>query len=178
MRNASNQDASTASPKVPDRAIGTVMKGGLSILLTTVIFIVLVVGGAYLIIEKDAIIEGYSGYIGAPLLALAFVLPPIMHRYTFKFEPARVRDVFFSQLAFLITVSAAIGLGYFPEVSRLLAFQPWFSATVTGVGTAMYVVAWLLRKRPKYIIGGFLIAVASVLVFYGGLGLLAGKYVI
>ncbi len=175
---SSEQGTGLAAPRVPDRAIGRTIKDGFSILLTTVIFIALIVGGAYLIIEEDAIIDEYSGYIGAPLIALAFFLPSIMHRYTFKFEPARVRDVCFSQLALLITVLAAIGIGYFPEISSLLAYQPWFSATLAGAGTATYIVAWLLRKRPKYIVGGFLIALASVLVFYGALGLLAGKYVI
>ncbi len=178
MQTNPKQDAGTAAPQVPDRAVGTIIKGGFAILLTTVIFTILIVGGGYLIIEEDVIIDEYSGYFAIPLIALAFVLPPIMHRYTFKFEPPRVRDVFFSQLAFLITALAAVAPWLLPEVTDLLAYQLWVSVTFTAVGMALYIVAWLLRKRPKYIVGGFLIAMASVLVFYGALGLLAVKYVL
>ncbi len=178
MQNNSKQEDGISEHHAPARSIGTTIKGGFAILFTTVLFTVLIVGGTYLIVEEDAIIDGYSGYFAIPLVALAFVLPPVMHRYTFKFEPARVLDVFFSQLAFLITALVAVVPWLLPEVSSLLAYQPWFSATFTVVGIALYIVAWLVRKRPKYIVGGFLIAFASVLVFYGVLGLLAGKYVV
>nr|MDO8114469.1 hypothetical protein [Candidatus Sigynarchaeota archaeon] len=157
---------------------GKVATDRLGIFLATFLFIALIALGVYCFIDDDFIIHSDSEYFGGAFAIGAFFLSPLLLRYAFKFDASRVRDVFFSQLSLLLVVLVFAAMILIPGATGLLTYNPWFSLAIVAAGIALQLLAWRLRTRPKFIVGGFLIAVASVMEFFGIMGLLAMKYII
>jgi hypothetical protein len=64
------------------------------------------------------------------------------------------------------------------EILDIVAYQPWIASLLVGIATVVYVLVFVLRKRLSYVIGGFLIVIASILLFFGLFTLFSMKYLI
>jgi len=149
-----------------------------AIFITSIVFLSMIVVGVYSFIDNDFIIYGNSEYIGGALVIGSFIVPSLLLRYAFKLGPDHVRDVFFDQLALVLAIATIALIVFIPQVISMITYHPWFSGLLVGGGGIMYVISWFLRKRPKFIVGGFLIAIASIVIFFGLMGFLAMKYII
>ncbi|MHA1791343.1 MAG: hypothetical protein ACTSVI_01780 [Promethearchaeota archaeon] len=160
------------------RAKKTIIMERFGIFLSSLIFFVMIFAGIYGLVEKDAYIDNISNYIGGVLFLAAFFIPSIILRYAYRFEPFRVRNVFFSQLSLLLGLILFVALALIPGSFGLIVYTWWFPTILIIIGGFLYFLAWKIRDRPRYIIGGFMIGVASILLFFGLLSLFLVKFTI
>ncbi|MHA1371112.1 MAG: hypothetical protein ACTSRA_15530 [Promethearchaeota archaeon] len=146
-----------------------------AIFLSTIVFLMMIIFGVYTFFDDDIIIKNDSEYIGGPIFLAAFFISPLI-LLSFRFKGFRIRNVFFSQLSLFLCILAFVGIALIPGSVGMIMYNWWYCLTLLGGATGLYLLAFILRKRERYVIGGFLIGMGSILAFWGLLGIFAWNF--
>ncbi|MFX0098174.1 MAG: hypothetical protein ACFFCS_01240 [Candidatus Hodarchaeota archaeon] len=170
-----------------------VVRDRIGIVVTSIVLLLFFLSGGYILIdgfenflefltldeytsvETMEFLKDYEEYLGGAILIGGFLLSPLLLRYAFKMPAFRMRNIFFSQISVIICLVILLGVALLSEINYYIIYLPWVPILLLSGGAACYLLAFFLRKRPRYVIGGFLIGIASIVVFYGMLGLIFMK---